>query len=220
MDKPPPPPLLPPRLAPCPLGLFPYKFDPKFFVLVGRSQGYLTFSIFQPPLSGSVRYIISTWLSASLQTSCSCLNPLRIHLPLSDFHPAQGRMSWQAYIDTSLVGSRNVDKAAIFNVEGTSVWASSPNFKLEPAEIKAVLASYAEKEPKPIFETGFKVAGEKYFTLKADDRSVYGKKGREGMIIVKTKQALLIAHYPEDVQPGAASLTVEKLGDYLIGLGY
>ena len=40
------------------------------------------------------------------------------------------------------------------------------------------------------------------------------------MIIVKTKQALLIAHYPETVQPGAASLTVEKLGDYLIGLGY
>lgn len=40
------------------------------------------------------------------------------------------------------------------------------------------------------------------------------------MIIVKTKRALLIAHYPETVQPGAASLTVEKLGDYLISLGY
>ena len=27
-----------------------------------------------------------------------------------------------------------------------------------------------------MFETGFKVGGDKYFTLKADDRSVYGKK--------------------------------------------
>lgn len=46
------------------------------------------------------------------------------------------------------------------------------------------------------------------------------EQGREGMIIVKTKQALLLAHYPETVQPGSASLTVEKLGDYLIGVGY
>ncbi|KAL2046675.1 hypothetical protein ABVK25_011647 [Lepraria finkii] len=129
-------------------------------------------------------------------------------------------MSWQAYIDTSLVGSGDVDKAAIFNVEGTSVWASSPDFKVEPAEVQDVLASYKQTEPKKIFETGFKIAGDKYFTLKADDRSVYGKKGREGMIIVKTKQALLLAHYPETVQPGSASLTVEKLGDYLIGVGY
>ena len=29
---------------------------------------------------------------------------------------------------TSLVGTRNVDKAAIFNSEGTSAWASSTGF--------------------------------------------------------------------------------------------
>ena len=28
------------------------------------------------------------------------------------------------------MGTGNVDKAAIFSVEGTSVWASSPNFKV------------------------------------------------------------------------------------------
>lgn len=28
------------------------------------------------------------------------------------------------------MGSGDVDKAAIFNVEGTSVWASSPDFKV------------------------------------------------------------------------------------------
>ena len=31
---------------------------------------------------------------------------------------------------SSLVGSKDVDKAAIFNAEGTSVWAASPNFKV------------------------------------------------------------------------------------------
>ena len=67
---------------------------------------------------------------------------------------------------------------------------------------------------------GFHVAGEKFFTLKSDERSLYGKKGKEGIIIVKTLQAILVAHYPESVQPGNASTTVEQLGDYLIGVGY
>lgn len=44
--------------------------------------------------------------------------------------------------------------------------------------------------------------------------------GREGVVIVKTTQALLVTHYPETVQPGAAANTVEQLADYLIGVGY
>jgi profilin len=39
-------------------------------------------------------------------------------------------------------------------------------------------------------------------------------------VIVKTTQALLIAHYGENVQAGNSATTVEKLADYLIGLGY
>jgi profilin len=44
--------------------------------------------------------------------------------------------------------------------------------------------------------------------------------GKEGLIIVKTKQALLVTHYPEHVQPGVAANTVEQLADYLISVGY
>ena len=32
--------------------------------------------------------------------------------------------------------------------------------------------------------------------------------------------AILVAHYPETVQPGVAANTVEQLADYLIGVGY
>ena len=46
------------------------------------------------------------------------------------------------------------------------------------------------------------------------------EQGKEGMVIVKTKQALLVAHYPETVQPGQTTFVVEKLADYLIGVGY
>jgi len=44
--------------------------------------------------------------------------------------------------------------------------------------------------------------------------------GREGVVIVKTNQAMLVAHYPETIQPGPAANTVEQLADYLIGVGY
>lgn len=92
---------------------------------------------------------------------------------------------------------------------------------MAPAEIKSVVASFADdSDVKKIQSEGFRVATEKFFTIKSDDRSLYGKKGKEGVVVVKTKQAILVAHYPETVQPGAAATTVEQLGDYLISVGY
>jgi len=130
-------------------------------------------------------------------------------------------MSWQAYVDTSLVGSGSVDKAAIFNSEGTSVWASSPNFTVTPSEMKEVVGSFKDNgEIKQVQSNGLHIGGERYIVIKADDRSLYGKKGKEGIVIVKTQQALLVTHYPEHVQPGTAANTVEQLGDYLISVGY
>ena len=53
-----------------------------------------------------------------------------------------------------------------------------------------------------------------------DQSLTWETQGREGVVIVKTTQAILVAHYPETVQPGAAANTVEQLGDYLIKVGY
>lgn len=39
-------------------------------------------------------------------------------------------------------------------------------------------------------------------------------------MIAKTTQAIIISHYGEDVQAGAAATTVEALADYLVGQGY
>ncbi|KAK4620151.1 Profilin [Fulvia fulva] len=130
-------------------------------------------------------------------------------------------MSWQAYVDQSLVGTGNVDKAAIFSAAGDSVWATSPSFQISPAEMTSITTAYKDTaDVKQVQSTGLHIAGEKYVVLKADDRSIYGKKGREGVVIVKTQQAILVAHYPESVQPGSAANTVEQLGDYLIKVGY
>lgn len=78
----------------------------------------------------------------------------------------------------------------------------------------------AFKDPSGIRANGLHVGGTRYITLKADDRSVYGKQGSNGVVTVKTKQAVLIGVYDQNQQPGNAANVVEKLADYLIGVNY
>ncbi|KAK3709823.1 profilin, required for normal timing of actin polymerization in response to thermal stress [Vermiconidia calcicola] len=132
-------------------------------------------------------------------------------------------MSWQEYVDKSLVGTGNLDRAAIFNSEGNSVWATSTGFNVTPKEMQEIVTAYKDKGTdgvKQVQSTGLHIAGERFVVIKADDRSIYGKKGREGVVIVKTAQAILVTHYPEDIQPGAAANTVEQLADYLLKVGF
>lgn len=78
--------------------------------------------------------------------------------------------------------------------------------------------------------------------MRADDRSVYGKKVRKGLltyrydliltyvsynekgasgaVIVKTTQAILIALYDDKIQPGNCTKVTEGLADYLISVGF
>ncbi|KAK3390401.1 profilin [Podospora didyma] len=132
-------------------------------------------------------------------------------------------MSWQAYVDSS----GHIDQAAIISVAGDSTWASTPGFAVGADEIKKIIEILTESEgagAKPAvdkaFSEGVHVAGERYVAYSIEDRHLYARKGRTGIIIAKTKQAILVGHYGENVQVGNATLTVEALADYLIGVGY
>jgi len=130
-------------------------------------------------------------------------------------------MSWQAYVDSSLVGSGHLDKAAIVGAAGDSVWATSPGFTISPTEMKEVVAVLAGGDAvTKVFSEGLHVAGERFVAFKVEGRSIYGRKGREGIVICKTGQAILVAHYGENVIAGNAAITVEQLADYLIKQGY
>lgn len=117
--------------------------------------------------------------------------------------------------------------------------------QVSAAEIKEVIAGLSGSVDK-LYAEGLHVAGERYVLTKAEDRSLYARKvrlhipiiyftctcmatrpdtetlpqGREGVVIVKTKQAILIAHYGEAMIAGNSTTTVESLADYLIKLGY
>ncbi|KAL0632680.1 profilin, required for normal timing of actin polymerization in response to thermal stress [Maublancomyces gigas] len=134
-------------------------------------------------------------------------------------------MSWQAYVDTSLISTGKIDGGAIFSAGGDSVWAASKDFTVQQSEVQALISAFKDgltlgKGVQDLHEKGLYIGGAKYFCIKADERSIYGKKGKEGIISVKTKQAILVAHYPDTVQPGEAAKTVEQLADYLLGVGY
>jgi profilin len=117
-------------------------------------------------------------------------------------------MSWQQYVDTNLVGSKSVTQAAIFGHDG-SKWAASAGFNVTADEAKKLVAGF--KDANGIRASGIFLAGTKYLTLKADDRSIYGKKGATGCVCVKTAKAVLIGVYAENIQPGSAANVVEKV---------
>lgn len=130
-------------------------------------------------------------------------------------------MSWQAYVDDTLLGSGQLDKAAILSGDGAGPWAATAGFTITPEEganIAAILAGGPAKDK--AFADGFHASGERFVATRAEDRSLYGRKGKEGVAIVKTKMAIVVGHYGEQHQAGNAAVVVEKLADYLIGQGY
>eukprot|EP00033_Pygsuia_biforma_P000021 GCRY01000029.1.p1 GENE.GCRY01000029.1~~GCRY01000029.1.p1 ORF type:complete len:149 (-),score=20.04 GCRY01000029.1:56-436(-) len=126
-------------------------------------------------------------------------------------------MSWQAYVDTSLVGTGFCTKACIVGLDG-NVWATSAGFGAQGNEGKSLVSAFTD--PSGVLASGLHFGGEKYMTIKADPRSVYGKKGAAGVCCVKTTQCVLVGVYDDKIQPGQCAACVEKLADYLIELGY
>ncbi|OCL05776.1 Profilin/allergen [Glonium stellatum] len=130
-------------------------------------------------------------------------------------------MSWQAYVDQSLVGTGNIDKAIICDATGKTIWASTPGFSIPANERQIIVESFTDKGTvKHVVEKGVHINGEKYVTLDSTDDSLKAKKGKEGIVVIKTTQALLIGHHPADVQTTVAYSSVAELAEYLIKVGY
>jgi Profilin len=56
---------------------------------------------------------------------------------------------------------------------------SSSHLQLSPQELREVVTAFNDtNEPKAVQATGLHLAGEKYFVIKADEKSLYGKKVR------------------------------------------
>lgn len=114
-----------------------------------------------------------------------------------------------------MVGTGFITKGAIFGLNGAQ-WCTSPGyipfcdpsllltsrFQLSGPEATALIAGF--NDAGPLRANGLWLQGAKYLVLRADERSIYGKKGAGGVVAVKTGQAVLIGIYDENIQPGQA----------------
>lgn len=116
------------------------------------------------------------------------------------------------------MGTGKVDRAVIYSRAGDSVWASSGGLTLQANEIQEIAQGF--DNPAGLQSNGLHIQGQKFMLLRADDRSIYGRHDAEGVVCVRTKQTILIAHYPPSVQAGEATKIVEQLADYLISVQY
>ncbi|CDR88521.1 probable PFY1-profilin [Sporisorium scitamineum] len=126
-------------------------------------------------------------------------------------------MSWQGYVDTNLVGTGKISQAAIIGLKG-GVWATSADFNVSPEEQKAIIAGF--DDPSGLQAGGVRANGKKFFTLGVTPKTIYGKQGGDGLVAVKTNQAVLVCVYVAPIVPGEANKVAEGLGDYLVSVGY
>ncbi|MGW7440160.1 profilin [Streptomyces sp. NPDC054849] len=129
--------------------------------------------------------------------------------------------SWQAYVDTSLVGTGHVSQGAIFSLDGQE-WGSSPDLHITQDEANRISAALnGDTEAKnQLFGEALFLAGQRYVMARCEDRSIYGRTGRVGAAIARTRQAVVIGIHNEEMMAGNASSAVESLADYLISQGH
>jgi len=129
-------------------------------------------------------------------------------------------MSWQAYVDDTLCGSKRIDEACIAGHDGV-IWATTGGLGAQPDQLKKLVQAMDNCDP--ITTNGFSIGDLKYVYLSSiPGKVIRGKaKGQKsGVHIALTKQAIIIGRYSEPVTGGEAAGIVEKLGDYLTGVGY
>jgi len=126
-------------------------------------------------------------------------------------------MSWQQYVDEQLLATKMVSEAVICGHDGNA-WATSAGFGVSAAELKDIANSFGKVDVLPM--KGVTVSGQKYMYLSGDERVLRAKKGTSGIHVMKTVQAYIISIYHDPIVPPQCAQVTEKLGEYLISVGF
>jgi len=126
-------------------------------------------------------------------------------------------MSWQAYVDDQLMSTKMVTHAVICGHDG-NIWAQSTGFSVTVEELKGLISKFGNTDS--MAQSGIKVAGTKYMYLSSTDKVIRAKKGTSGVHVIKTTQTYIVCVYKEPIVPEQAASVTEKLGEYLIQVGF
>jgi profilin len=133
--------------------------------------------------------------------------------------------SWEEILYEQLIDTGNLEAACIFGQDG-ACWAKSPYFSslfqrgheessdvIDESILNRVLVAF--EDPNYVYSEGFQLLDNNYTVTMATHQLIGGKKGFNGLYIVKTSQAIVFAVYNMYHQPGEALLTIEKFYQYL-----
>ncbi|XP_071533990.1 profilin [Panulirus ornatus] len=126
-------------------------------------------------------------------------------------------MSWQAYVENQLIGTGFISKAIIAGHDGT-LWAKSDNIEPTREELVKLSPSFADQDS--LAMSGVYLGGEKFIYLSGNEKVIRCKKGKCGVHMMKTSQAVLVALFEEPIQHPQVAGIVESLGEYLISLSF
>jgi len=126
-------------------------------------------------------------------------------------------MSWQSYIDDQLMNTNLIKHAVIAGHDG-NIWATSKEFKVSADELKKLLQNYDDTSS--LQQSGPVVGGVKYMFLSKNDRVLRLKYKQGGCHCIKTVQALILCVYEPPTMPEQVATVTERLGEYLISVGY
>ncbi|XP_050418004.1 profilin [Patella vulgata] len=132
---------------------------------------------------------------------------------------------WDSYIDNLIAQSKDatgvahVDKASIFGLDA-SRWTSTSGDKmleLSSTEVNTITTVFKSGDFNTFMSNGVYVSGVKYqFLRQVDGIEVYAKKkGNGGIVMMKSKTAVVAAHCPEGKQMGNAAKGVTVIAEYL-----
>ena len=126
-------------------------------------------------------------------------------------------MSWQAYVDDHLIATKMVTHAVMCGHDG-NIWSQSKDFSVTSDELRTLISRFSNMLE--LAGKGVTIAGTKYLYLSSSDKVVRAKKGTSGVHVVKTKQTYIVCVYQDPIVPEQAASVTEKLGEYLVGVGF
>uniref|UniRef100_A0A7S1TDT3 Profilin n=1 Tax=Compsopogon caeruleus TaxID=31354 RepID=A0A7S1TDT3_9RHOD len=143
-------------------------------------------------------------------------------------------MSWQDYIDGQLLRA-GFCYASIVGFDG-SCWASSQGYVILPDEAKRFASLLAGTSLDSLSAAGFTAAGQKYAFTRGEVNDPNGSvpfiqgrckedgKSSQGIIIMKTTQALIVGvhdpAYSNGASFGSANTAIGRIADYFVESGF
>jgi profilin len=118
----------------------------------------------------------------------------------------------QNLLHDALISTNHVEKSAILNRNERSVKACSIGFFISNEDIETLLNAFENLVS--VRDKGIYFDEIYYRCIRADEHAIYARDGNRGLIMVPTKNCILIGTYKENMFPSVCVEAVEKLADY------